>query len=208
MRPPQPQREKDLKAQGFSFIAGIDEVGRGAWAGPVVAACLLFNFDCQKKLPPVHDSKLLSQKKREEFATWLMINFSYGLGVVASQKIDELGILNATKLAMQRAVANLKIAPDYLLIDAVKLPALKIQQENIIKGDQKIWSIAAASIIAKVFRDRLMRFYHRAFPLYGFDQHKGYGTSYHQTMIDRHGPCRLHRQSYWSIARTKMDQLF
>lgn len=198
-------REKNLIAAGFKQIAGIDEAGRGCWAGPVVAACL--NFDEKKALDDVEmnaavaDSKLLSPLKREKIFAWLIDKFDYGVGVVDNEFIDQYGIIKATRLAMKLAVDKLAGQPDYLLIDAVDLKAdIALEQEAIIKGDRLVWSIAAASIIAKVWRDQIMVGYHREFSCYCFNQHKGYGTNLHRQMIAAHGICPIHRRSYQPIA--------
>ncbi|MFA4872019.1 MAG: ribonuclease HII [Patescibacteria group bacterium] len=192
--------EKQLINDGYNFIAGLDEAGRGSWAGPVVAACLIFDLKIPlEKLLKINDSKLLTMNMREKAFDWLIQNFQYGLGVVSHKLIDSLGIVPATKMAMKQAVENLSVQPDYLLIDAVKLSEITIPQENIIKGDRKIWSIAAASIVAKVARDKIMAEEHEKFPQYGFDKHKGYGTRLHYKMLCKHGICEIHRKSYKPI---------
>lgn len=192
--------EKQLIGHGYNFVAGLDEAGRGSWAGPVVAACLIFDLKIPwEKLLKINDSKLLTIKIREKAFGWLIQNFQYGLGVVSPKLIDSIGIVPATKMAMKQAVENLSVQPDYLLIDAVKLSEITIPQENIIKGDRKIWSIAAASIIAKVARDKIMTEEHEKFPQYGFDRHKGYGTRLHYQMLCEHGICEIHRKSYEPI---------
>lgn len=199
-------KEKRLFVDGFQKIAGIDEAGRGSWAGPVVAACLV--FDEKKALGQaemnaiVADSKLLSPAKREKIFYWLVENFNYGVGVVDSKFIDDNGIIRATKLAMKLAVKNLPASLDYLLIDAVDLnEELSINQENIIRADRLIWTVAAASIIAKVSRDKLMERCHIEYPAYCFDKHKGYGTELHRKMIEAHGICPLHRRSYRPVLK-------
>ena len=193
--------EKQLIGHGYNFIAGLDEAGRGSWAGPVVAACLIFDLKISlKRIFIINDSKLLTGKMREKSFGWLTENFQYGLGVVSPKLIDSIGIVPATKMAMKQAIENLlSVQPDYLLIDAVKLSKITIPQENIIKGDRKIWSIAAASIIAKVARDKIMAEEHEKFPQYGFDRHKGYGTRLHYQMLCEHGICEIHRRSYKPI---------
>jgi len=192
--------EQQLILNGYQYIGGIDEAGRGSWAGPVVAACLIFDLKIPlEKLLKINDSKLLTIKIRERAFGWLIQNFQYGLGVVSPKLIDSVGIVPATKMAMKQAVENLSVQPDYLLIDAVKLSEITIPQENIIKGDRKIWSIAAASIIAKVARDKIMAEEHEKFPQYGFDRHKGYGTRLHYQMLCEHGICEIHRRSYKPI---------
>ncbi len=197
MKQPSAELERRLIGRGYNRIVGIDEVGRGALAGPVVAACLEFNRSFSQ-LPKINDSKLLSPGRREEIFDWLAgQDFCYGLGVVAQQVIDAIGIFPAVKLAMKQAIENLAEQPEYLLIDALELEDFpKIPQQGIIKGDQKIWSIAAASIIAKVSRDRIMNHYHQSYQVYGFDRHKGYGTEFHRKMIAKHGISPIHRKSY------------
>ncbi len=203
-------KEQNLLTGGFKSIAGIDEAGRGSWAGPVVAGCLRFDFDKAINGETlgiiIADSKLLSPSQREKAFSWLIDNFDYGVGIVDNNFIDTKGIIAATKLAMKRAAEKLSAAADYLLIDAVKLSdQLPINQESIIKGDRLIWSIAAASIIAKVSRDRIMDGYKEDFPDYGFDRHKGYGTKLHQEMICRHGVSSIHRRSYRPVAELLTD---
>lgn len=196
-----PHHEKKLLAAGYATIAGMDEAGRGPWAGPVVAACIVFNDQAAKnKLFKINDSKKLTSKNRERCFKWLIENFDYGIGIVSHDIIDQINILNATKQAMMEAIGKLSSKIDYLLIDAVKLKSFtSASQESIIHGDQKVWSIAAASIIAKVTRDRLMIDYHQLYPQYGFDRHKGYGTKWHQKMLKQYGPCPIHRKSYAPI---------
>ncbi len=193
--------EKALLENGYLNIVGLDEAGRGAWAGPVVAACLRFEFKNKKRgLPDINDSKLLTAECRKKIFSWLTDNFDFGIGVVANELIDAIGIVKATKLAMEQAIGQLNNPPDYLLIDALRLEN-KIKQDNIIKGDSRIWSIAAASIIAKVARDRIMDCYHEKYSEYGFNQHKGYGTRKHWENIQKAGICPLHRRSYQPISR-------
>lgn len=197
---PNRDREKTLLEKGYLEIAGLDEAGRGAWAGPVVAACLKFGFKNKKRgLPGINDSKLLTARCREKIFSWLADNFDFGVGVVANELIDALGIVQATKLAMEQAIGQLENPPDYLLIDALKLEN-NIKQDNLIKGDSRIWSIAAASIIAKVTRDRIMDRGHEKYPAYGFNRHKGYGTREHWENIKKIGVCPLHRLSYRPIS--------
>lgn len=199
MKKPNQKRELELISQGYKLIAGIDEAGRGSWAGPVVAACLVYNPQV-RIIPGVNDSKKISSDKRAELYQWLIGNFDFGVGIISHQRIDEIGIINATKLAMAEAINNLRCSPEYLLIDAVRLKQ-NIPQENIIHGDEKIWSIAAASIIAKVTRDNLMIELAKKFLDYGFEKHKGYGTAVHSDAIARLGICEIHRRSYKPIKR-------
>lgn len=200
MKHPNSQTEKSLLSQGYRHVVGLDEAGRGAWAGPVVAAGLRFEAKRQAKGFKIQDSKLLTPAQRERSFEFLTANFDYGIGVVAAEIIDAIGIVAATKLAMAQALAHLAQPADYLLIDALRLDDWSnIPQSNLIRGDQKIWSIAAASIIAKVARDRIMNNYHRSYRLYHFNQNKGYGTRFHLTVIRAHGPSPLHRFSYQPI---------
>lgn len=191
--------EKKLFKKGFKSIAGLDEAGRGAWAGPLVAASVLLKpkLNSQdKKLKEIKDSKKLSPKKREELFDWLINFFDFGIGVVSEKTIDRIGIAKANKLAMKKAIQVLKRKPDYLLIDGLSLNYKKIPVQKIIKGDSKVLVIAAASIIAKVIRDKKMINYHQKYPFYDFKRHKGYGTRLHYQLICQNGLCRLHRQSF------------
>lgn len=187
--------EKQVRLRGFQCVAGIDEVGRGPLAGPVVAAAVVLPPDID--LPGVRDSKQLSPTQREACRRDILsCALDVGLGVVEASEIDRINILQATFRAMALAVENLSSPPDYLLIDGpYKLP-LPQPQEGIPKGDQRCLCIAAASIVAKVYRDALMCDYHRLYPVYGFDRHKGYGTAQHLEALSRHGPCPLHRMSF------------
>ena len=180
---------------GYRRIAGIDEAGRGPLAGPVVAAAVILPTRC--RLVGINDSKQLSAKDREQVYT-AILEQAVGVGVGSADvaEIDQLNILEATRLAMRRAVEQLVPLPDYVLIDAVVLPGFKVPTRPIIKGDSLSVSIAAASIIAKVTRDRLMARYHEIFPEYGFLSHKGYGTAEHLERLARHGPCAIHRRTF------------
>lgn len=188
------QWEKQLKAQGFSAIAGIDEAGRGALAGPVVAAACILPEGA--RFPGINDSKQLTAEQREHFYEKIVLRCHYGIGVVNEQTIDRVNILQATFLAMQQAVSNLPISPDYLLIDGNQMPLFSIPKEAIVDGDALSVSIAAASILAKVTRDRMMRSFGEKWPGYGFEKHKGYGTKEHLEAIFALGPCDLHRHSF------------
>lgn len=186
-------------AEGFRFIAGVDEVGRGCLAGAVVAAaCIL---DLSKPLPAgLNDSKKLSAKKREQIAEELRANvLAYSIGQVEAQEIDRINILEATKRAMRLAVENLQPPADFLLIDALQLKDVSLPQKAIIKGDATSASIAAASIIAKVYRDNLMVEFDKTYPVYGFARHAGYGTKAHFEAIKNHGACPLHRKSFRGV---------
>lgn len=187
--------EEELYASGIRYIAGIDEVGRGPLAGPVVAAAVILPGDFD--VTGVDDSKKLSEKKREELYKLITEHaVSYSIGIIDNDIIDEINILEATKLAMKQAVEKLETKPEYILIDALTLKDIEIPQKGIIKGDSLSVSIAAASILAKVTRDRMMAEYHIQFPHYAFDQNKGYGTKAHYDGIDNHGICSLHRRSF------------
>ncbi len=191
--------EKRAVAEGFSFIAGVDEVGRGCLAGAVVAAaCIL---DLSKPLPAgLNDSKKLSAKKREQIAEELRSNaLAYSIGQVEAEEIDRINILEATKKAMRLAIENLKPKADFLLIDALQLKDVSLPQKAIIKGDATSASIAAASIIAKVYRDNLMAKFDKIYPVYGFARHAGYGTKVHFEAIKTHGACPLHRKSFRGV---------
>lgn len=188
--------EHDALKKGFRRIAGIDEAGRGPLAGPVVAAAALLPFD-DLRIEGINDSKQLSPKTRERLFEEIMSDtrILYGIGIVYPKEIDEINIYQATIRAMLKAVSQLKPQPDILLVDGLALPHT-IPCLKIIKGDELSLSIAAASIIAKVTRDRLMQDIHHHYPDYGFDQHKGYGTAKHMEAIATHGPCEWHRMTF------------
>ena len=180
---------------GEGYICGIDEVGRGPFAGPVMAGAVVLPADCM--IPYVNDSKQLSEIKREELYDVIMDKaMSVGIGSVSWDRIDEINILQATYEAMRQAVSKLSVRPDVLLIDAVHIPDLPIKQVSIIKGDCKSMSIAAASIVAKVTRDRLMIEYDKKWPEYHFAKNKGYGSAEHIEALGRYGACPIHRQSF------------
>ena len=179
----------------YSYICGIDEVGRGPLAGPVVAGAVILPKDCD--ILYLNDSKQLSEKKREELYDVIMEKaVSTGLGFVSPERIDQINILQATYEAMREAIAKLSPQPDLLLNDAVTIPKVAIRQVPIIKGDAKSISIAAASIIAKVTRDRLMVQYDSVFPEYGFASNKGYGAAAHIEALRKYGPTPIHRRSF------------
>jgi len=190
--------DESLRKKGFLCIAGLDEAGRGPLAGPVVAAAVIFSHDIRIK--GLRDSKKVPEKERALLYEEI-IRFSVGIGVgtVGHEEIDRLNILRATKLAMQQAVENLSKLPDLLVIDAVSLPSVRIKQFSIIKGESISASIAAASIVAKCERDKIMMEYHRQFPQYHFDKHKGYSTKDHLDMIRIYGPCPIHRKSFQRV---------
>ena len=177
------------------IVAGIDEAGRGPLAGPVVAACVIMPSDCM--VDGIDDSKKLSEKKREALYDKIIgAACAYGVGIVDNYIIDEINILNATKNAMRDAFAKMGIMPDIVLIDAVKNLGLPCKSMPIIKGDAKSYNIAAASIVAKVTRDRLMRKYDVEYPAYGFSKNKGYGTAEHINALIKSGACPLHRKTF------------
>ncbi|MFL8799478.1 MULTISPECIES: ribonuclease HII [unclassified Clostridioides] len=181
--------------KGYLYIGGIDEAGRGPLAGPVVASVVVFKKDT--KIEGVNDSKKLSEAKRDElFEVIKKEALDYGIGIVNNEEIDEFNILNATYMAMKKAINCLKQAPDYLLVDAATIPGIDIAQNPIVKGDSKSISIAAASILAKVTRDSIMYQYDRVYPEYGFKSHKGYGTKEHYEAIEKHGITPMHRKSF------------
>ncbi len=200
---PTVEKEQALYQQGFSFIAGIDEAGRGAWAGPVVAAALILPLDdlaLTRRLVGVQDSKKISPKKRGElFSVIHTVALAVSVGVASHTYIDRQGIIAATRRAMTQAVRRLAIPPHYLLIDHLPLPHLSIPQHAFPKADATSLSVAAASIIAKVTRDRLMLQLDAVYPGYGFARHKGYGTQAHQEALARLGPCKIHRYSFKPI---------
>jgi ribonuclease HII len=191
--------EEQARSEGFIFIAGVDEVGRGCIAGPVVAAaCILDQASAVPK--DLNDSKKLSEKQRDEIAEELRLNaVCFAVGEVDSDEIDRINILEATKLAMMKAILNLKPAADFLLIDALRLKQTSIPQKAIIKGDSIAYSIAAASVIAKTHRDALMKAYDTEYPQYGFAGHKGYGCKTHYDALREHGPCPLHRKTFRGV---------
>ncbi len=194
--------ERKLWQQGYKLIAGIDEVGRGPLAGPVVAAAVVFPTNI--KLPGLDDSKKLSAAKREAlFSKIKMKALAVGIGQVSHKRVDALRIGRANLLAMRLAVTNLSVLPDYLLIDGRRNKIdLAVEQLNLVDGDARCASIAAASIIAKVFRDELMRQWHKKYPEYLFHQHKGYGTPGHMKKIRKYGPCPIHRRTFFPISQS------
>ena len=191
--------ETKANHQGFKNIAGIDEAGRGPLAGPVVAAAVI--FPSQVNIPGLNDSKKLSTKKRAElFPKIQEISVSYGVAVVCQKVIDKINILQAARLAMKQAVETLKINPGLLLIDGNQKIDSTLNQWAIVKGDSRSLSIAAASVLAKVTRDRIMDDYHKLYPQYEFNRHKGYGTKLHRNLIQEHGPCPIHRNTFKGVS--------
>lgn len=191
------QEEKKLyESKKVKYICGIDEAGRGPLAGPVVVGAVILPED--SFIEGVNDSKKISEKKREKLYEEITKNaISYGVGIVDHEKIDEINILNATKLALKLAIQSLDVKPDIIFVDALtKIDTEGIPYISVIKGDAKIYSIAAASIIAKVTRDRMMQDYDKLYPAYGFAKHKGYGTAFHIEQIKQNGICKIHRRTF------------
>ena len=189
------EKELEIRAKGFTAVCGIDEAGRGPLAGPVVAAAVILPEDIQ--LPGVNDSKKITEKKREILFDFVKEHaLAYGIGEASETEIDEINILQATFLAMRRAVEALQIPADYALVDGNRIQGLPVPAETVIGGDGKVLSIAAASILAKVTRDRYMRDMAAQYPEYGFEKHKGYGTKAHYAAIEQYGICPLHRKTF------------
>ena len=202
-QPPTFDGERELNAQGYRLIAGIDEVGRGAIVGPVVAAAVILPLEVNIPwLSLVRDSKQLSPKRREHlFELIQQTNVAIGIGVVPHTDIDKRGIVKATQMAMSRAVNQLLSTPDFLLIDALALPEVSLPQKSIVHGDQLSLSIACASIVAKVSRDRYMVELDSLYPDYGLARHKGYATKQHLLSLQQLGPCPIHRRSFAPVRR-------
>lgn len=201
---PNLEHEERLWLAGHPHIAGVDEAGRGALAGPVVAGAVMLPTGAAHTdlWAAVRDSKQISPEQRDLLAEQIQAAaLSWGVGQASPEEIDEMGIAPATRLAMQRAIEKLTPRPDYLLIDWVRLPQVNIRQESFPKGDQRSASIAAASILAKSHRDALMVALDPNYPPYGFGQHKGYATPPHLAALQRHGPCPIHRHTFAPIRR-------
>ncbi len=198
------EHEVALWGEGFTALAGVDEAGRGAWAGPLVAAAVIIPPKAVRETLPwaaVRDSKLLTALAREQLYPQIFAQaLAVGVGVVSPALLDLIGLGPANRLAMVRAIRALPQPPDHLLIDAFKLRSLKLPQRSIIHGDRISAAIAAASIVAKVYRDRIMRGYEADYPGYGFASHKGYGTAAHQTALAQRGLTPLHRCCFAPIA--------
>ncbi len=187
--------EKEALAKGYKSVCGVDEAGRGPLAGPVCAAAVILPEGVI--IDGVNDSKKLSEKKRESLFDVIREQaLSYSIAYATVDEIEEINILNATMLAMRRAIDGLNVKADYAMIDGNKIPPIDIDAECIVKGDAKSMSIACASILAKVSRDRLLYKYAEEYPMYGFDKHKGYGTKVHREAILKYGPCPYHRKSF------------
>ncbi len=199
------QEENKLWKKGFSYVIGIDEAGRGPLAGPVSAGAVFImpkDFKSLKKYQLIKDSKLLSEKQREEAYNQIISDkrFHWSVALVSEKKIDQINILNATKEAMIKAVKKLekkeKIKADFLILDGKMKINISRNQESIISADRKVFSVSAASIVAKVTRDKLMIKYDKLYPQYNFKKHKGYGTKEHLKNIEKYGPCKLHRKTF------------
>lgn len=190
------KEELTLYNENVKYICGIDEAGRGPLAGPVIIGAVILPMD--SLIEGVNDSKKVSEKKREKvFEEIISQAISYNVGIVDQNTIDEINILNATKLGVKKAIEGLDVKPDLILVDALtNIETFGIPYKSIIKGDAKEYSIAAASIIAKVTRDRMMIEWDKIFPQYGFAKHKGYGTAAHIQALKENGPCMLHRKSF------------
>ncbi len=200
------ETENKYFAKGLKYIAGVDEAGRGPLAGPVVAACVVidssFKIDSDD-LMLIADSKKLSSKKREMLFPKIKESvLAVEISVINNDSIDKINVLRAALLAMKKAINKLDIKPDIVLVDGnQKIRDFEIMQETIIDGDQKVWTIAAASIIAKVSRDYLMKEFANIYPAYGFEKHKGYGTKFHLEKLNELGPCPIHRKSFAPVKK-------
>lgn len=190
------EEENSLYSEKIKLIAGIDEAGRGPLAGPVVVGIAIMPKDSM--IEGINDSKKVSEKKREKLYDLITEEaIAWGVGMADQNEIDEINILNATKLALTRAIEELKVKPDLILVDALtNIDTKGIPYKSIVKGDAKEYSIASASILAKVTRDRIMREYDEIYPQYEFSKHKGYGTAKHIALLKEYGPCILHRKSF------------
>ena len=194
-----------MRQKGFKLICGIDEAGRGTLAGPVVVGAVIL----KEKLYGAKDSKVLSPKRREKLFMEIQRNsISYGVGIISNEIIDQINILNATKEGVLQAINRLKYVPDFVLLDALNVKKLNVPQKGIVKGDQYVNVISAASIVAKVVRDRIMVYYHSLYPQYGFNKHKGYGTKEHIEAIKNYGPCPIHRRSFKPVSEFFQRGLF
>jgi ribonuclease HII len=190
--------DETFRKRGFTIIAGVDEAGRGPLAGPVVAAAVI--LPANLTITGLRDSKKVPEQERGRlFWDILSSSLDIGVGIVEHEEIDRINILQATRLAMKKAVADLRMIPDALIIDAVTLPSVSMKQFSIIKADAKSASVAAASLIAKYSRDMIMLRYHSLYPEYNFRKHKGYGTAEHIRLLNLYGPCSIHRKSFRKV---------
>ncbi len=208
MKNPNWKRESDLWQRGYQFVAGIDEVGRGAWAGPIVAAGVI--FEKKQIIEGLKDSKKISASKRIKLLEIIKEkSLAWTVQLVENTIIDEIGVGQANALVIDKVINNLEPRPQYLLIDKASVTKYKIRipWETIIKGDNLVNSIAAASILAKVFRDKIMLELAKKYPNYGFEEHKGYGTALHQKMLTKYNACAVHRKSYKPISQAKLINL-
>ena len=210
------REEKKLWRRGYKRVACLDEAGRGPLAGPVTAAvAMVCKFPISNfQFPNIKDSKQLSPQKREKFYKLITTNpnIKWGIGIVSEKVIDKINILEATKLAMKKAVRNLKMKNEklkinYLILDGKMEIDLPFPQRSIIKADEKVFSCAAASILAKVTRDRIMVRYHKKYPKYRFNLHKGYPTRLHRRLLKKYGSCKIHRKSFNPVRACKSDQV-
>lgn len=195
------EEEQNIFSQGYNIIGALDEAGRGPLAGPVVAACVLVKSGAlphiSEDLALINDSKKLTAKKRDYLYDIIKNEFEIGLGICDHETIDRINILQAAFLAMKKAIGALKSKPDFIILDGgFPMPNISIKQKNIISGDSLVFSIAAASILAKVERDRIMLKMHEQYPDYDFDKHKGYGTKLHMEKLNKFGPSLIHRKSF------------
>ena len=196
--------EKDLYRKGHTLVAGLDEVGRGPLAGPVVAACVVLPVECNYR--QFVDSKKISPSIRQELRCELdEINAMIGIGIVAEAEIDRINILQASLLAMKKALLSMERQPDFLLVDGKFPVPIAIPQQTLVKGESKSASIAAASIVAKIYRDEMMEGYHKQFPCYNFSKNKGYPTEEHRRAVREHGPCEIHRRSFKGVREFLQD---
>lgn len=201
---PSMRYERQLRASGFAIVAGVDEVGRGPLAGPVCAAAAVLPARFRHEV--LNDSKKLTEKKREELYAELTTHREvlWCVQLVDADEVDRINVLQACHLAMRRAVLGLSVRADAALIDGLPVPDFPVHQLALVGGDGRSFSIAAASVIAKVTRDRLMREWAMKYPQYGFDGHKGYGTKEHLAALRRHGPCPLHRRTFEPVAQMEL----
>lgn len=198
---PLPREQKTLNWDTVGLVAGVDEAGRGPLAGPVVAAAVI--LDELNPIRGLNDSKKLTAKRREALFDEIRARaLCFAIAEASVQEIDQLNILQATMLAMQRAVQGLRLPPKLVLVDGNRIPTLAMRAEAIVKGDALVPAISAASILAKVHRDRLCEVMHQTYPLYGFNQHKGYGTAQHLAALQAHGPAASHRMTFAPVARS------